>query len=144
GWSMGPVNPRMKADALKQQADIRYEMPWTTFGGYLEHLQQRGITPNVASFIGATTVRIHELGEDDGKPDAAQLVRMQALVRQAMREGALGVGSSLIYPPATFADTAELVALAKAAAESGGGYISHMRSEADRLLEAVDETIAIA
>lgn len=144
GWSMGPVNPRMKADALKQQADIRYEMPWTTFGGYLEHLQQRGITPNVASFIGATTVRIHELGEDDVKPDAAQLGRMQALVRQAMREGALGVGSSLIYPPATFADTAELVALAKAAAESGGGYISHMRSEADRLLEAVDETIAIA
>lgn len=144
GWSMGPVNPRMKVDALKQQADIRYEMPWTTLGGYLEHLQQRGITPNVASFIGATTVRIHELGEDDVKPDAAQLGRMQALVRQAMREGALGVGSSLIYPPATFADTAELVALAKAAAESGGGYISHMRSEADRLLEAVDETIAIA
>jgi len=144
GWTMGPVNPRMKADALKQQADIRYEMPWTTFGGYLEHLQQRGITPNVASFIGATTVRIHELGEDDVKPDAAQLARMQELVRQAMREGALGVGSSLIYPPATFADTTELVALAKAAAESGGGYISHMRSEADRLLEAVDETIAIA
>src|SRR5690606_5284680 len=91
-----------------------------------------------------TTVRIHELGEDDVKPDAAQLGRMQALVRQAMREGALGVGSSLIYPPATFADTAKLVALAKAAPESGGGYISHMRSAADRKLEAVDETIAIA
>ncbi|GAB3064472.1 N-acyl-D-amino-acid deacylase family protein [Stenotrophomonas tumulicola] len=144
GWSMGPVNARMKADALKQQADIRYDMPWTTLGGYLEHLQQRGITPNVASFIGATTVRIHELGEDDVKPSAEQLGRMQDVVRQAMREGALGVGSSLIYPPATFADTDELIALAKAAAESGGGYISHMRSEADRLLEAVDETIAIA
>ena len=144
GWSMGPVNARMKADALKQQADIHYDIPWTTLGGYLEHLQQRGITPNVASFIGATTVRIHELGEDDVKPNAAQLGRMQDVVRQAMREGALGVGSSLIYPPATFADTDELIALAKAAAESGGGYISHMRSEADRLLEAVDETIAIA
>lgn len=144
GWSMGPVNARMKADALKQQADIHYDMPWTTLGGYLEHLQQRGITPNVASFIGATTVRIHELGEDDVKPSAEQLGRMQDVVRQAMREGALGVGSSLIYPPATFADTDELIALAKAAAESGGGYISHMRSEADRLLEAVDETIAIA
>jgi N-acyl-D-amino-acid deacylase len=144
GWSMGPVNPRMKADALKQQVDIRYDVPWTTLGGYLEHLEQRGITPNVASFIGATTVRIHELGEDDVDPTPEQLARMQDVVRQAMREGALGVGSSLIYPPAAFADTEELIALAKAAGESGGGYISHMRSEADRFLEAVDETISIA
>lgn len=144
GWSMGPVNPRMKADALKQQVDIRYDVPWTTLGGYLEHLEQRGVTPNVASFIGATTVRIHELGEDDVDPTPEQLARMQDVVRQAMREGALGVGSSLIYPPAAFADTEELIALAKAAGESGGGYISHMRSEADRFLEAVDETISIA
>jgi N-acyl-D-amino-acid deacylase len=144
GWSMGPVNDRMKADALKQQGDIRYDIAWTTLGGYLEHLQQRGITPNVASFVGATTVRIHELGEDDVDPTPEQLARMQALVRQAMREGALGVGSSLIYPPAAFADTRELIALAKAAGESGGGYISHMRSEADRFLEAIDETISIA
>lgn len=143
GWSMGPYNEKMKADALKQQGDIRYPIEWTTLGEYLEHLQKRGITPNVASFVGATTVRIHELGEDDVKPDAAQLARMQGLVRQAMAEGALGVGGSLIYPPAAFADGDELVALAKAAAESGGGYIAHMRSEADRLLEAVDETIAI-
>jgi N-acyl-D-amino-acid deacylase len=144
GWSMGPVNPRMKADALKQQVDIRYDIPWTTLGGYLEHLEQRGVTPNIASFVGATTVRIHELGEDDVDPTPEQLARMQDVVRQAMREGALGVGSSLIYPPAAFADTSELIALAKAAGESGGGYISHMRSEADRFLEAVDETISIA
>jgi len=144
GWSMGPLNERMKADALKQQGDIRYPIEWTTLGEYLEHLEKRGVTPNVASFVGATTVRIHELGEDDVKPDAGQLARMQDLVRAAMAEGALGVGSSLIYPPAAFADTSELVALAQAAAESGGGYVAHMRSEADRFLEALDETIAIA
>ena len=143
GWSMGPYNDRMKADALKQQGDIRYPIEWTTLGEYLDYLQKRGVTPNVASFVGATTVRIHELGEDDVKPDAAQLARMQDLVRQAMAEGALGVGGSLIYPPAAFADSDELIALAQAAAESGGGYIAHMRSEADRFLEAVDETIAI-
>ena len=144
GWSMGPLNERMKADALRQQGDIRYPIEWATLGEYLDHLVKRGVTPNVASFVGATTVRIHELGEDDVKPDAAQLARMQDLVRAAMNEGALGVGSSLIYPPAAFADTAELVALAQAAAESGGGYVAHMRSEADRFLEALDETIAIA
>ena len=144
GWSMGPYNARMKADALQQQADIKYPIEWNTLGEYLDHLARRGITPNVASFVGATTVRIHELGEGDVKPDAAQLARMQALVRQAMGEGALGVGASLIYPPATFADTDELTALAQAAAESGGGYIAHMRSEADRFLEALDENIAIA
>lgn len=144
GWSMGPVNARMKVQALAQQGDIRYDIPWTTLGGYLEHLEQRGVTPNVASFVGATTVRIHELGEDDVDPTPEQLSRMQDVVRQAMREGALGVGSSLIYPPAAFAETGELIALAQAAAESGGGYVSHMRSEADRFLEALDETIAIA
>jgi N-acyl-D-amino-acid deacylase len=143
GWSMGPYNASMKADALKQQGDIRYPVEWNTLGEYLDFLQRRGITPNVASFVGATTVRIHELGEGDVKPDAAQLARMQELVRQAMREGALGVGAALIYPPATFADTNELIALAQASAESGGGYVAHMRSEADRFLEALDETIAV-
>ncbi len=143
GWSMGPLNARMKTDGLKQQGDIRYPIEWTTLGEYLEYLEKRGITPNVASFVGATTVRIHELGEGDVKPDAAQLERMQGLVREAMADGALGVGASLIYPPATFADTGELTALAKAAAESGGGYVAHMRSEANRFLEALDETIAI-
>ena len=144
GWSMGPYNEKMKADALKQQGDIRYPIEWTTLGEYLEYLEKRGVTPNVASFVGATTVRIHELGEGDVKPDAAQLARMQDLVRQAMAEGALGVGGSLIYPPAAFADSSELIALAQAAAESGGGYVAHMRSEADRFLEALDETIGIA
>lgn len=144
GWSMGPLNDAMKADALKQQGDIRYPIEWTTLGEYLQFLQKRGITPNVASFVGATTVRIHELGEGDVKPTPEQLARMQALVRQAMDEGALGVGASIIYPPAAFADTKELTALAQASAESGGGYIAHMRSEADRFLEALDETISIA
>ena len=143
GWSMGPLNARMKADALKQQGDIRYPIEWTTLGDYLGYLEKRGVTPNVASFVGATTVRIHELGEGDVTPDARQLERMQDLVRQAMAQGALGVGGSLIYPPAAFADSKELMALAQAAAESGGGYIAHMRSEADRFLEALDETIAI-
>lgn len=144
GWSMGPYTDKMKADLQQQQADFKYPIEWTTLGEYLDYLAKRGITPNVASFVGATTVRIHELGEGDVKPDAAQLARMQDLVRQAMHEGALGVGASLIYPPATFADTQELTALAQAAAESGGGYIAHMRSEADRFLEALDENITIA
>lgn len=143
GWSMGPLNTAMKADAFKQQGDIRYAIEWTTLGEYLDHLVARGITPNVASFVGATTVRIHELGEGQVKPDAQQLSRMQDLVREAMAQGALGVGASLIYPPAFFADSDELVALARAAAESGGGYVAHMRSEADRLPQALEETIAI-
>jgi N-acyl-D-amino-acid deacylase len=144
GWSMGPLDERMKEQALAMQGDLRYPNEWTTLGEYLEYLEKRGVTPNVASFVGATTVRIHELGEDDVQPDAAQLERMRGLVRAAMDEGALGVGSSLIYPPAAFAGTGEILALAQAAAESGGGYIAHMRSEADRFLEALDETISIA
>jgi N-acyl-D-amino-acid deacylase len=144
GWSMGPLNASMKADERDRQGDIRYEIEWTTLGEYLEFLVERGVTPNVASFVGATTLRIHELGEADVAPDAAQLARMQDLVRAAMREGALGVGSSLIYPPAFFATTKELIALSEAAAEFGGGYITHMRSEANRLLEAIDEALAIA
>ncbi|MBO9718232.1 MAG: amidohydrolase family protein [Pseudoxanthomonas sp.] len=144
GWSMGPLNARMKADTLKMQGDLHYAVEWTSLGEYLDYLERRGVTPNVASFVGATTVRIHELGEDDVDPDPAQLERMRGLVREAMAEGALGVGSSMIYPPAAYAESAEILALAQAAAESGGGYISHMRSEADRFLEALDETIAIA
>lgn len=143
GWSMGPLNEAMKTDALKQQGDIRYPIEWTTLGEYLDYLQARGISPNVASFVGATTVRIHELGEGNVTPDASQLAHMQAMVRAAMDDGALGVGASLIYPPAFFAETDELIALARAAAESGGGYVAHMRSEADRLPEALEETIAI-
>lgn len=144
GWSMGPLNARMKEEALRSQGDLRYPVEWDTLGGYLEFLERRGVTPNIASFVGATTVRIHVLGEEDVEPDPGQLEQMRALVREAMAEGALGLGTSLIYPPAAFAGTGEILALAEAAAESGGGYITHMRSEADRFLEALDETIAIA
>ena len=144
GWSMGPWNARMKANELKRQADIKYPIRWTTLGQYLEYLQRKGITPNVASFVGATTVRLHELGEKDVDPTAAQMTRMRALVRQAMKEGALGVGSSLIYAPATYAETPELIALTSEAARCGGMYISHMRSEGNKLLESVDELIEIS
>jgi len=144
GWSMGPLNAGMKALAKKEQVDLVYDIDWTSLGEYLESLERRGIAPNVASFVGATTVRIHELGFADRAPSAAELQRMQELVRQAMREGALGVGSSLIYAPAFYAKTDELVALMQAAAESGGMYISHLRSEGNRWLEAIDELIEIA
>ena len=143
GWSMGPLNESMRATALKQQGDIRYPIQWSTLGEYLDYLVERGVSPNVASFIGATTVRIHELGEDDVTPTPEQLARMQDLVRAAMAEGALGVGASLIYPPAYFAQTDELIALAQAAAESGGGYVAHIRSESARILPALEEIIEI-
>jgi N-acyl-D-amino-acid deacylase len=144
GWSMGPWNEEMKRLELSRQSDIHYPITWTTLGEYLEHLQRRGIAPNVASFVGAATVRIHELGEGDVDPDPAQLARMRALVRQAMNEGAMGVGSSLIYAPGSFAETDELVALVTEAGRCGGMYISHMRSEGDRILQSVDELIEIA
>jgi N-acyl-D-amino-acid deacylase len=144
GWSMGPLTEPMKEEAVRRQGDIQYEIEWTTLAEYLDYLTDRGVAPNVASFVGATTVRIHELGYEDRPPTAEELERMKALVRQAMEEGALGVGSSLIYAPAFYADTDELTALASAAGEYGGMYISHMRSEGARLLEAVDELIGIS
>jgi N-acyl-D-amino-acid deacylase len=144
GWSMGPLSPTMKKDEKEQQGDIRFDITWTTLGEYLDHLERRGVSCNVASFVGATTVRIHEIGYADRRPTAEELKTMCALVRRAMEEGALGVGSSLIYAPAFYADTAELIALAKAAAEYGGMYISHLRSEGNRFEEAVDEILRIA
>ena len=144
GSSMGPVNESMRAEQLEQQGDIEFEIPWTTLSQYLEHLVERGIAPNVASFIGATTVRVHEVGFEDRPPNAAELERMRGLVRQAMLEGALGLGSSLIYAPAFYARTDELIELAKVAGEYGGMYISHMRSEGNRLLQAVEELITIS
>lgn len=144
GDSFGPLNQVIREEMMKTQGDIRYDITWTTLGEYLELLIEKGVSPNVASFVGATTVRAHELGYADRAPTADELARMQELVRQAMREGALGVGSSLIYAPASYSKTGELIALAKAAGEFGGGYISHMRSEGDRLLEALDELIRIA
>ena len=144
GWSYGPYNEKMKQEELESQGDIKYEIEWTTLGEYLEYLVDRGVSCNVASFVGATTVRIHEIGYDDRPPTPEELSRMRELVRQAMAEGALGVGSSLIYAPAFYAKTDELIELCKVAAEYDGMYISHIRSEGNRLLEAVDELITIA
>jgi len=144
GASMGPLNAEMKRLELKRQGDIKYPIRWTTLGQYLQHLTRKGVTPNVASFVGATTVREHELGEKDVDPTPAQLRRMRALVRQAMREGAVGVGSSLIYAPANFAETPELIALAEEAGKCGGMYISHIRDEGPKLLEAIDELVEIS
>lgn len=144
GSSMGPLNDEMKRLLRERQSFYQYDVAWTSLGEYLEHLERRGVSLNVASFVGATTVRIHELGYVDRRPDALEMERMRELVREAMLEGALGVGSSLIYAPAFYADTEELAALAEVAGEFGGMYISHIRSEGTRLLEAVDELIEIS
>ena len=163
GISMGPLNEAMKQDEFRQVVTrygseaaaaevmgIPYRegeplvYPWTTLGEYLDYLVARGIAPNVASFVGATTLRIHELGYEDRAPTPAELEGMRALVGQAMQEGALGVGTSLIYAPAFYAGTGELIALAGVAASYDGMYISHIRSEGNRLLESVDELITIA
>lgn len=147
GSSMGPLNEKMKADALddmRRNPDYKYNIDWTTLGEYLESLERRGVAPNVASFIGATTVRVHELNYDNRLPNEEELMRMKALVKQAMEEGALGVGSSLIYAPANYSSTEELIELSKVASEYGGMYITHMRSEGNGIFGAVDETIRIA
>ena len=142
--SMGPLTPQMKELGVKRQADIRYEIDWTTLGEYLHKLEQRGIAPNVASFVGAGTVRTNVLGERDVQPTPKQLELMRALVHQAMEEGALGLTTALIYAPNEYARTPELIALASESARCGGIYSVHMRSEGDRLLEAVQETVDIA
>ncbi|MEQ8686863.1 MAG: D-aminoacylase [Imperialibacter sp.] len=145
GVSMGPLSDKMKADWVKnaeEETDITPE--WTTLGEYLEYLENKGVTPNVASFIGATTLRIHTVDYDNRPPTEEELDSMRLLVKQGMEEGALGIGSSLIYAPAFYASTEELIELCKVAAPYGGRYITHMRSEGNQLLEAVDETIKIA
>jgi N-acyl-D-amino-acid deacylase len=144
GSSMGPWNAEMKRLERSRQGDIKYDIAWTTLGEYLTYLEKEGISPNVASFVGAETVRTNVLGEGDDQPGEAQLQRMRALVVQAMEEGALGVGSSLIYAPGSYAETRELTALATEAGRCGGIYVSHMRSEGNRLLEALDELIDIS
>jgi N-acyl-D-amino-acid deacylase len=144
GESMGPLTPQMKRLMVQREGDIKYPVHWTTLAQYLDWLTKRGVSPNVASFVGAATVRVHELGESDVQPTPAQLDRMRALVRQAMKDGALGVGSALIYAPATYARTPELTALAAEAGKCGGMYISHMRSEGNKVLEATDELIQIS
>jgi N-acyl-D-amino-acid deacylase len=142
--SMGPINEKMKAFMRRMQGDVHFDVDWTTLGQYLTKLEQRGIAPNIASFVSAGTVREVVLGEEDVQPDAAQLAEMRRLVKQAMEEGALGVTTALIYNPFTYARTDELTALASESGRCGGMYIAHMRSEGDRFLEAIDETIAIA
>jgi len=144
GNSMGPLTDEMKRRAVEQQGDIRYDIAWTTLAEYLAYLEKKGISPNVASYIGAATIREHVVGLDDRPATPAELEKMRALVRQEMQAGALGIGSSLIYAPGTYASTEELIELSKAAAPYGGRYISHLRSEGDRFLEAVDELIRIA
>ena len=144
GVSGGPLTDQMKNLVVTSQGDIKFDVEWTTLGEYLEHLEAKGVSPNVASFVGATTLRVHEVGYEDRPPTEDELDRMRRLVRQAMEEGAVGLGSSLIYAPAFYAQTDELVELSKVAAEYGGLYISHMRSEGNALLESVDELLTIA
>ncbi len=145
--SMGPMNESMKKDdeeAMKRDPDWAYKIDWTTLGDYFESLERRKITPNVASFVSAITVRVHELGYANRAPSAEELERMKALVKQAMEEGAMGVTSALIYAPANYASTEELIELSKVASIYGGMYIAHIRSEGNSIFEAVDETIRIA
>jgi len=141
GSSMGPLTGAMRRDQIERQADIKYDMPWTTLREGLDHLVRLGVSVNVASFVGATTLRVHEVGYDDRPPSGDELERMRRLAREAAADGALGLGSALIYTPGTFASTDELAALAQAA---GGTYISHLRNEGERLVEAIDELIEIA
>lgn len=144
GWSMGPLNEKMKENEKAFQKDIVYDIEWTTLGEYLEFLESKGVSTNVASFVGAATLRMNELGEANRAPNEEELNRMRALARQAMEEGAMGIGSSLIYAPGFYAKTDELIELCKIASEYDGMYISHLRSEGDYWLEAIDELIQIA
>ena len=142
--SMGPLTEAMKQRDLEQQGVIKYDITWHTLGEYLNQRAQSGITPNVASFVGAGTVRENVIGEVNRPATRAELDSMRALVRHAMEEGALGLTTALIYVPDVFSSTSELIALARVAAEHGGMYAAHMRSEGNQLLQAVDETIRIA
>jgi N-acyl-D-aspartate/D-glutamate deacylase len=144
GSSMGPLTDAMKQRMRDQQGDLKFEVAWTSLREYLEHLQRRGVAQNVASFIGAATVREHVVGLEDRPPTAGEMQKMRELVRREMEQGALGIGSSLIYAPGSYARTEELIELCKVAARYGGSYISHMRSEGERLLEAVDEVVRIS
>ncbi len=144
GESMGPVNDRVREHMLRAQSDIKYDIKWNTLADYLKYLESRGISCNVASFIGATTVREYVIGFKDKPPTPQQLDQMRDLVRKEMEAGALGIGTSLIYPPAFYAKTDELIELCKVAAKYRGKYISHMRSEGNQLLEALDELIRIS
>ena len=144
GSSMGPLTPEMKRRMIEQMGDLKYSITWTSLSEYLKHLEEQGVSQNVASFIGATTMREHVIGLEDKPATPEQLNKMRALVREEMEAGALGIGSSLIYAPAFYASTEELIELCRVAAQYRGKYISHMRSEGNRLTEAVDELIRIS
>src|SRR5256886_1178744 len=144
GESMGTLNDRMKARIVREQTDIKFAIKWNTLAEYLRYLEKRGISCNVASFLGATTVREYVIGLEDKQPTPEQLDQMRELVRTEMETGALGIGTSLIYPPAFYAKTEELIELCKVAAKYQGKYISHMRSEGNQLFEALDELLRIA
>lgn len=144
GVSMGPLNAEMKASLRQRQGDIQYDIEWTSLGEYLDFLEQRGVSVNVASYLGAATARWNVLGTDNVEPTSAQLEAMRELVREAMEEGAMGVASSLIYAPGVYAGTEELVALVRQAGACGGIYATHMRSEGDRFIEAIEESMEIA
>lgn len=144
GWSEGPINDVMREEVIALQGDIKYDIPWNTLGEFLEYLENKGVSTNIASFVGADTVRIYAMGFEDRAPTAEELDFMKSLVRAAMEEGAMGVSTALIYPPGCFTSTEEIIELAKVAAEYDGLYISHIRSEGNRLLEAVDELLRIA
>lgn len=144
GESMGPLNDRMKAWMKSEQSDLKYDITWTSLADYLNFLERKGVSQNVASFIGATTVRRYVIGDEDKAPTPAQMAEMREIVRKEMENGALGIGSSLIYAPAFYAKTDELIEMCKVAAKYKGKYISHMRSEGNQLIEAVNELIRIA
>jgi len=144
GWSMGPLNEQMKRQMKEDQGDLKFDIEWTTLAEYLKYLERRGVSQNVASYIGATTIRINVIGLEDKQPTPEQMDRMRELVRQEMEAGALGIGTSLIYAPAFYAKTEEIIEMCKVASKYKGKYISHMRSEGNRFVEAVEELIRIA
>ena len=143
-FSMGPLNPKMKKQLKDGQGDIKYDAEWNSLGEYMNFLEKKGVSPNIASFVGTGAVRQYVIGEDNKAPTPAQLDSMKLLVRQAMEEGALGVTNALIYPVDFFAKTGELIELSKEASKYGGTYSSHMRSEGNKFLEAVEELITIS
>jgi len=144
GMSMGPLSDDMKAEMTRMQGEFKYDIEWTTFGEYLEYLERRGVSPNIASFIGTANPRVMVIGQNDREATPEELDQMREIVREAMEEGAMGIASALIYPPGSFADTEELIALAEVASEYDGIYISHLRSEGSMMLEALEELLTIA
>ena len=144
GDSWGPLNEKMKVQLKKEQGDIKYDIVWTTLGEYLEFLEKKGVSTNITSFVGSSTLRIYTVGYEDRPPSKEELDSMKFLVKQAMEEGAVGLSAALEYVPASFADAEELIALGEVVSEYDGMYISHVRNEDDRLLESMDELLKVA